>query len=303
MKKNYYLISLFCVSFIQSIYSQSAPLYFVTAANSLYYHKLINLIGSIHKTNFDNLGEIAVFDLGLTNEQISQLKAIKKVSINTVEITHPHIITPLHVVDTRMVPGYYAWKGVAIKQALERFPYVFWLDAGSTVLKPLDDLFKYIQQHGYFLGSVGGDAPKNVGWCITPYVVNKFCLTSPEYSWILNQECVMASFMGVSKPHLDKFILPLYELAKDLRNFKSDSINPGSISGGHDQPLLSILAYSQNLKVFKFDYTQVHPMMLKVDDNEIPFNITYLAHHITEKTYIFHSRDVVGNDGFYINWK
>src|SRR5439155_21284257 len=50
--------------------------YFCTAADSSYFTHLLNLIGSIHKISFDQLGEIAVFDLGLHQEQVEELNKI-----------------------------------------------------------------------------------------------------------------------------------------------------------------------------------------------------------------------------------
>src|SRR5271170_46995 len=47
----------------------TCPQYYCTAANSDYFGPLLNLIGSIHDTNFDKVSAIAVFDLGLTEDQ------------------------------------------------------------------------------------------------------------------------------------------------------------------------------------------------------------------------------------------
>ena len=52
--------------------------YYCTAANSDYFKILLNLIGSIHETNFDKLGGIAVFDLGLTEDEIKTAQCDRK---------------------------------------------------------------------------------------------------------------------------------------------------------------------------------------------------------------------------------
>ena len=67
--------------------------YYCTAADSRFFPHLKNLIGSIHQTNFDVLGEIAVFDLGLINDQINNLQKMQKVTVNKVEITTKNLLT------------------------------------------------------------------------------------------------------------------------------------------------------------------------------------------------------------------
>jgi len=57
--------------------------YYCTVADEKHFYMLLNLIGSLHKNDFDNLKEIAVFDLGFTDQQKQILKNIKKVEIYT----------------------------------------------------------------------------------------------------------------------------------------------------------------------------------------------------------------------------
>lgn len=83
-------------------------MYFCTTADERYFPLLINLIGSIHKVNFDELGEIAVFDLGFTEQQLDELHCIEKVRVYNVELTHPDLLKP----NSRLKRGWYAWKPV-----------------------------------------------------------------------------------------------------------------------------------------------------------------------------------------------
>ena len=160
--------------------------YYCTASDSKYFNNLLNLIGSIHETNYKNLGEIAVFDLGLTKDQIEQLKKIDKISVIKIELTNPDLLKQFKTSHSgKMVPGWYAWKFVILKQALELFPYALWIDAGTTILRPLDNLFKYIQQSGYFLCTMGDEKFYNqiahpIKWGTTEYVKNYFGLFFPE---------------------------------------------------------------------------------------------------------------------------
>ena len=128
------------------------PVYICTAANSNYFDNLLNLIGSIHKVNYESLDTIAVFDLGLTEPQKIILNTIEKVKVYQVEKTHPDILTFFKLPSTKQMLGWYAWKPVIIKQALDYYPYIIYLDAGTTVLNPLDDLAEHVAIQGIFFG-------------------------------------------------------------------------------------------------------------------------------------------------------
>ncbi len=57
--------------------------YYYTAANDR--HLLINLIGSIHATYFENTNEIAVYNLDLEPIQINYLNSIQKVKVYNIK--------------------------------------------------------------------------------------------------------------------------------------------------------------------------------------------------------------------------
>lgn len=237
----------------------SDKMYFCAAADEKYFPLLVQLIGSIHKVNFDELEEIAIYDLGFTKPQRDALNAIAKVTVYDIELTHPDLLKIFKTNDEgKTVRGWYAWKPVAIKQALEKFPYVLYLDAGVVVLKPLNDLFKYIQERGYALFQdqewfVAGTQQRFLvkNHC-TNHVTFKFNLLAPENLWILEMPNMYAAMQGLSKTMYDSFVLPMYELTKDLRNFEDD----GSCMGGfgwarHDQTLYSIQAHIRGLDLIE----------------------------------------------------
>ena len=117
-KKILFIFNILITSFLYS--ETQNDLYFSTASDAKYFDLLLNLIGSIHKTNFENLKEIAVFNLGMTQEQIDQLTTIENVTVNEVEKTHPDIIKQFITANNgKTVPGWYAWKPVIMKQVLE----------------------------------------------------------------------------------------------------------------------------------------------------------------------------------------
>lgn len=297
------VIFFLCASF-SSLYA--VPHYYCTGANWAYFDSLLNLIGSIHDTNFDNLAEIAVYDLGLEPEQISQLQAIEKVAVYPLERTHPDM-TRYFRDHGLCVFGWYSWKPVAIKQALERFPYVLWMDAGTEVKNSLDPMFRYIQEHGYFICTIGDDKDRSgkwmhsVGWGTTSFVRNKFGLDDPLKRWILDRESVMGGFIGVTREGASQFLDDLYELTKDIRNYADDgTASRGWGSARHDQVLLSYFAYTRELTVHVQDgmYGK-EPILLTLENETIPFYITANKRFIHSGTHIFNCRTDKTNHPYY----
>jgi len=243
--KRFWLIFL-CVFF--QIQAQK-PFYFCTSADSDYFPYTINLINSLHKHCFDRIGQIAVFDLGFTQEQIEELWSIEKVSVQKLELTHPdqlkHFKTNKY---NKKVRGWYAWKPVAMKQGLELFPYFLYLDSGLMILRSVDELFEHIWKHGYLLAGCG----HSIRWMTPQHVVKAFQLSDPERNWILDEstEGCAGGFMGLSREIFDTFIWPIYSLSHDLSYFVDDGTTPNGFgTARHDQVLFSILARLLNLEI------------------------------------------------------
>ncbi len=259
----------------------SCPQYYCTGASKNYFHPLLNLIGSIHKHNYDNLVEILVFDLGLEESQCVEIQKISKVRLCSLRENNPHLLTFFPVEGGKQVLGWYAWKPVAIKEALEDFPYVLWLDSACVVLKPTDDLFAHIQKEGYFLNHSGSSYP--LEWSTTDTVKALFSLEEPQNSWVLNQECVMGGFVGVSKQAQHLFLNDWYGFTKEIRNFADN----GTAGGGwgacrHDQTLLSILAH---LRGFSIHTNQIPPTFINGEKGKAPFYTSW-NHQFLEQTDI-----------------
>jgi hypothetical protein len=97
------------------------------------------------------------------------------------------------------------------------FPYVLYLDSGTTILKPLNGLFNHIKEHNYFLTDCG----HSIKWMTPGYIIKKLKLDTPDKKWILDDNTfgIDAGFQGVSQIMKEKYINPLYELSKEIRNF------------------------------------------------------------------------------------
>lgn len=287
-------LGFFALLFTCSLYTK-IPLYFCTAADAGYFDRLVHLIASIHTTNYENLDTIAVFDLGLTQKQIQQLKRIKKVKVLEFEKNNPAIKKPFNSDKNNILkkaPGWYAFKDVALEQVLELFPYVVWIDAGTLVLRPVDNLFKHICQVGYFFCTVGGST---VEWGTTKHVRETYKLDTPKYTWILKTDMVMGGVFGIKKDSVahQQVLTPMYQMAQDpdLSFYRDDGTTPNGFgTGRHDQPLRSILAYQAGLTVFIQDPTQKTPIILEADGKPTPFYITWDKTKVNNKTDIFSSR-------------
>lgn len=226
-------------------------MYFCVGADKQNFHGLINLIGSIHKFNFDDIGEIAVFNLGLTKCQREEFNAIEKVNVYEVEKTNPDLLTLFKVKkDGTLARGWYAWKPVIIKQALDLFPYVLYLDSGVTVGMDLGPIFEHIRNKGYFL--LGSGLP--LGPTITKNVRTHFALDT-QLKNILSLTSINSSIQGYTQDLYNDYVLPMYNLSKDLSLFADDGSAPNGFGGSRpDQSTASIFAYLLHLEMFNYPY-------------------------------------------------
>lgn len=228
------------------------PFYIVTASDERFFPALLNCIGSLHKVDFDNIGEIAVFDLGFTVHQKQILKTIQKVKIYSIKMTSPFLLTNFKIdLNGKIARGLYAWKPVVIKQALDMFPYILYMDAGICALTSLDKVFDYIHKKNYFFIGLC----HSIAWMTPKHVIDKFDLLSEERKWILDNDVVgiSAGFQGITRKYYDTYVMPMYELTKDLRNFVDDGTTPeGFGTARYDQTLFSIYVRLLGLDVLNY---------------------------------------------------
>ncbi len=259
----------------------SVPMYFCTATDDRHFPLLLNLLGSIHQHNFYDVEKVFVYDLGLSEVNRRQLGNIKRVELCEIDQTNPDMLKDIETGVNRKVRGLFSWKPVVLKDALDRCPYVLYLDAGTTILKPLNKLFKHIEQNGYFFVDCG----RSIKWMATDYIIKKLELSSEENKFLLDESLagIDGGFQGVSRKIYDEYVIPMYELSKDIKNFVDDgTTSEGWGTGRHDQTLFSILARQLKYKV------EVH------DNDAVECNL--LVNQNKEKVHITHRRDRVNND-------
>lgn len=269
MKSMLHILCFIQLLSLHAILAENIPHYYCAAVNEKYFSKLLTTIGSIHSHDLENLFEIAVFNLGMNSKQIVQLNRMHKVKVYEVEKKHPDILKLFRTSPNgRMVPGWFAWKPVVIKQALDMFPYVLYLDSGTTILKPLNDLFLHIKQNGYFLVSCGHNIEERITKTVIQQVVSKL---TPDIQEIIMRKETMeidAGFQGLSRAMYNEYVYPIYEFASDLSLFADDGTAPlGFGAARHDQILFSILAQTLRLPLEQWGW-----MSLRVDGKTIPFH-------------------------------
>lgn len=243
----------------------SEQMVFVTVADAERYAMLGKCLDSIVASNRENLHQIAVFDLGFQPSQRKALNQREFVHVYDIERVNPDITTFFVVrPDGRKARGWYSWKPVILKQALDMFPEIIYLDASTTVKKPLDLFFTHIRENGYLLINCWHDGK----FMTTQPIIKKFNLDSPEMAWVLKERGIDAGFQGLSRAVCKDYVYPMYELAKDIRNFEDDGSAPlGFGYSRHDQALFNIFA-----RLLKYDVKSRNRFELTISGERTPLS-------------------------------
>jgi hypothetical protein len=240
---------LFLLCLWSALLSSEEKLNFATATDTEHYTWTLNLIAGIHRFHLEKMGNIAVFDLGLLPEERAHLNQLSFVRVYDIEKTHPLLLQKYTVnKDGKIARGWYAWKPVAIKQAMDLFEEFFYLDSGVSIQGPMDLLFKHLRTQGYFLIDCGQEIRRMT----TKKVIEEFKLNAPANQWVLNKLGISAGIQGLTRRYQSSYINPLYQLCFNLDCFKDDGTCPRGFGySRHDQPLFSIQARLLGLNVFE----------------------------------------------------
>ncbi len=111
-----------------------------SAADARYGYQLVNLLGSV-RARSDVFDEIVVYDLGLESGQRRLLEDVPGVEVRTVPAFVPH---------WREGRTWKTWIWTHLEAGL-----LFWLDAGTTVLRSLRPALDAAADRGYFVVSQG----------------------------------------------------------------------------------------------------------------------------------------------------
>ena len=118
-----------------------------TAADARYGYQRVNLIGSV-RANSDVFDEIVAYDLGLDADQRRLLEDISGVVTREVPAFVPH---------WRQGRTWKTWIWTHVDA-----DRIFWLDAGTTVLRSLAPALQEADRRGYFVVSQGRELGESV---------------------------------------------------------------------------------------------------------------------------------------------
>lgn len=207
----------------------------ITAANSKYYHSLLTLINSIHLYSLELVQSIIVYNLGLSGEEVKNLKKIKNVIVEEfpqgVELLHSKFLEPKQ----------YVYKIYCAKNSEKFGKNILWLDAGVMALKPLDEIFKVIEnEHIFMVGDVHLNKNYTHKNCIK--IMNA---TEKE----LNDTQISAGILGYKSDGKFNFLI------EEAYNYSLiENCVDGSVENHrHDQSVYSILASRYNVKKYNID--------------------------------------------------
>ena len=98
-------------------------------------------------------------------------------------------------------------------------------------------------------------------------------------------EGISGGFMGLTRDVAQDFLLPIYELAHDMRHFVDDGTAPGGFGAGrHDQVLFSVQA-----KLLGMESDSWHNQdKLVIDERRVPClykNRVIRTHNVTSKQH------------------
>jgi lipopolysaccharide biosynthesis glycosyltransferase len=117
----------------------------ITAANNVYYETLVTLVASIHRTSYDVVDKIYVYDLGLDQSEIDRINSFDKCEV----LDLPNLLGELPFEDY-LKPKGHAYKCFCLYDSKKLGDNILWLDAGVMVLQSLSVMFDTIENEGIF---------------------------------------------------------------------------------------------------------------------------------------------------------
>lgn len=155
----------------------AVPLVVVSAASYLYFDRLRNLVGSVHRHEGWQNTPVVVYDIGLSPAQVAEAQ-----SWCAVRVVAPAAWRewPEHVRELQT----YAWKPLIIADALREHRWVLWQDAGQELRAPLDVVRELLYRHGHVLFT-------NPPWdlCALTHSATLEALGEPADAWCHLPQC------------------------------------------------------------------------------------------------------------------
>jgi hypothetical protein len=240
----------------------------ITATNSLYFETLKTLIASIHRTSYNIVDKIIIYDLGLEKNEINQIKSWEKCDVFSLD----------NLISEKPFPTYLYPKGHAYKCFCMIHPKflgenILWLDSGAMVLNSIQEVFDIINNEEVF---VVGDVHINRNY------TKKTCIDIMNASESeLNDNQLWSGMIGYKVGgKYEKLFDEAYEFSKIDGCVVGDEENHR-----HDQSVYSILASRYNLKKYDIDiygyWTDINRNLITAKENNAIIFVHRRGHHDT----------------------
>lgn len=199
-----------------------------TASNNHrdYFYRLLVLIAAIHRTSYNTVDEIVVYNLGFGEAMKKLLEGYEKVRVEE----FPDEIANIYA--GYLQADMFAWKCYVLRKAAEEAENVLWLDAGIAPLEDLSGIFGIIEnEEVFFVDNSDGHYIENL---TKDEVLEKLNVTSEERKGLM----VCAGIVGYSSGGSYR---KLFDEAFELSRIKEIIYGPKNIHR-QDQSLYSILS-------------------------------------------------------------
>ncbi|CAH1786603.1 unnamed protein product [Owenia fusiformis] len=209
----------------------------VTAASARYFYALKNFVGSVHY--WERKRRIAVFNIGLTQAQVEQIKYWCNVDI------HWEWGIPRSKRMASKDPWEFNWKPFVLTEAIDTYSAILYSDAGSDVRAPLDSIDNILLNDKYFFVNGQDLDMTSLGHEETFRYFGK----NKSQSIFKNKPSYAGGLQGYVKSYkIDNLIIkPLLECARSTRCMSPKGSS--SINHRYDQTALSIILYSSGLQI------------------------------------------------------
>jgi len=230
-----------------------------TASDASYFYSLRNLVGSIRVHGGTHL-PVLVYDLGLSDDQKAEIETWCNVTLRWAlpGFNLSRVASHLDFIDL------YAWKPVAVKQALDEANFVLWLDAGSTVVSGMQPVIQELINVGHLF--VQGQDLNVVQWTHKD-VWTRFNANAEQF---IGKPSFSGNTIGFSRDSIlyNQITIPWYNCAMLLECI----MPPNSSFDNHrfDQSVLSVLLYSSGLPIRpRTDFITSDPVPCKTKTDKI----------------------------------
>lgn len=215
----------------------------ITACNQEYFNACLTLIASVHRTSFNIIDEIYIYNLGLDEKSIQLLNKLKKVKViffEDLKEKYPR----MDIKDYYSNPKQFAYRGILRHFSGKEGDLVFWLDCGALFLKSAKEVYDLIKNDDIFI--VRDTNNKNFSWT-HPKCVNIMNASKEELSDYQICSGIFGYKKGGKYQKLIDEALEFHYLKECVHGKHNYNYGPNLINGmpimghRHDQSIYSIL--------------------------------------------------------------